>query len=217
VWNNLGNVYLDRGDLDQAVRHYTRAIELLPKAAAAYTNRARAYFRMGRYPEAIRDCTESIALRPDEPTVYFTRATALYWLQEYSAAWLTFARASGTGVNRTPIRAGSHRKIAVPGHRPEHNPIGMRPGSAGVLFHHLFRGRDEFLDVVDADLERGLFVRRQRNFQDLFDATRPQHGWHADEVSADAILLVAVGRDRQDAFLVLDDRLGHLNGGGRGA
>src|SRR5207247_9804681 len=49
-----------------------------------------------------------------------------------------------------------------------------------------------------------------------FNAVFAQHARHADEVAADPVFLVAIGSARQDALLVLDDRLGHRHGGGGG-
>ena len=45
---------------------------------------------------------------------------------------------------------------------------------------------------------------------------KAQHAGDADEVAADAVFLLAVRRARQDALLVLDDALGHLDRRGGG-
>jgi tetratricopeptide (TPR) repeat protein len=52
--SNLGNLLLDEGRIEEAVRHYDAAIAADPHYAVAYANLAAAHRRAGRYQEAVR-------------------------------------------------------------------------------------------------------------------------------------------------------------------
>ena len=45
-----------------SIKDYTRAIEINPKNAGAYNNRANAYFDKGLYDEAISDCDKALKI-----------------------------------------------------------------------------------------------------------------------------------------------------------
>src|SRR5947208_802066 len=70
--------------------------------------------------------------------------------------------------------------------------------------------------MLDAALEHLALVLVQLDLDDPLDAVGAQDAGDADEVAADAVLLVAVDGAGEDALLVADDRLGHLHGGGGG-
>ena len=44
---------------DEAIAKYTKTIELDPKLAVPYGNRAYAYYNKGDYDKAIADCTKA--------------------------------------------------------------------------------------------------------------------------------------------------------------
>ncbi len=52
---DLGDEYTKQSQWEQAIAEYTRAIELDPKLAVAYNNRAYAYWSLGRRTQAIAD------------------------------------------------------------------------------------------------------------------------------------------------------------------
>jgi tetratricopeptide (TPR) repeat protein len=57
-----GNAFYARGDNDQAIADYDRAIGLNPKEAAAYSNRGRAFYAKGENDRAIADFTQAIQI-----------------------------------------------------------------------------------------------------------------------------------------------------------
>jgi Flp pilus assembly protein TadD len=59
-----------------AVKEYTKAIQLNPKDALAYHNRAVAHCRQGSYQQAVHDFTNAIKFDPNNATVYYNRAIA---------------------------------------------------------------------------------------------------------------------------------------------
>lgn len=85
VWSNLGNVHLEQGRLELALRDYTRAVELAPKAPVPYVNRALAHESLAlqgtkggavyqcELQAALDDLSIAIQLDPSEFTAYFNR------------------------------------------------------------------------------------------------------------------------------------------------
>jgi len=68
----------EKGELDQAIDDFTKAIELDPKLAFAYNNRGNVYRKKGNYDQAISDYTKAIEIAPAETQIYINRAYAYY-------------------------------------------------------------------------------------------------------------------------------------------
>ena len=62
LWNNLCLYQSNAGLNDRALLACERAIELNPRMANAYANKARAFERLGREPEAIDYYNRALAL-----------------------------------------------------------------------------------------------------------------------------------------------------------
>ena len=60
-------------EYDEAIKHYTKAIELKPDSKAAYQNRGNIYHKIRDFDRALADYTELIKQYPDDPEVYFGR------------------------------------------------------------------------------------------------------------------------------------------------
>lgn len=61
---NRGNAYVMKGQIDQAIADYGKAIELNPWYDSAYSNRGNAYFAKGEFDNAMADYTKAIELNP---------------------------------------------------------------------------------------------------------------------------------------------------------
>lgn len=77
----------------QAIADYSRAIELDPHSASAYSNRGFAYYNLKRFNEAITDCSRAIELDPNFAYVHHNRGFAYYNLQQYHQALKDFEQA----------------------------------------------------------------------------------------------------------------------------
>lgn len=64
AFNNCGNAYFAKGDLDRAIEDYSQAIKISPQFNAAFNNRGTAYFAEHDYDRAIRDFSEAIRIEP---------------------------------------------------------------------------------------------------------------------------------------------------------
>jgi len=68
---NLGNLLLERGEIDAAIARYEAAAAADPEYAVAYLNLGAAYKRANRFPEAVRAMRHAHRLegrRPARPT-----------------------------------------------------------------------------------------------------------------------------------------------------
>ena len=81
-----GRRYNGLGRYEQAVDDLSKAIELDPENAGAFTNRGLALFALGRYDQSVADLTLRSSSRRETPIPYFNRAEVLYRLGERDKA-----------------------------------------------------------------------------------------------------------------------------------
>lgn len=60
-----GDMWFKKGDLEKAIYHYTKALELNPQDDAAYFSRAKARHEKGDFEKAVADYTKALELNPD--------------------------------------------------------------------------------------------------------------------------------------------------------
>ena len=82
----LGNQSYQKGDYDEAIKHYSKAIELDSNYVSAYYNRGSAYGQKGGHNLAIADYSKVIELKPDYVGAYFNRGLAYWAKREYKRA-----------------------------------------------------------------------------------------------------------------------------------
>jgi tetratricopeptide (TPR) repeat protein len=81
--NREGVALLDKQERDEAIKKFSRAVEIDPKFADAYTNRARAYYEKHDYDRAHDDATRAIDLDRKAARAYVYRAAAYDKLDQY--------------------------------------------------------------------------------------------------------------------------------------
>jgi tetratricopeptide (TPR) repeat protein len=62
---NLGNVFMDRGQFDQAIRHYQYAVQLRPNGVPALVNAATCYNLMGQNAQAEKALRDAVRVDPN--------------------------------------------------------------------------------------------------------------------------------------------------------
>ena len=67
---------MDKGQYDQALFDFTKAIELNPKDADAYINRGFVYDKKGQYDQAISNFTKALEINPKYAEAYCNRGIA---------------------------------------------------------------------------------------------------------------------------------------------
>jgi tetratricopeptide (TPR) repeat protein len=73
LYNSRGSAYHDRGDLDQAIADYTKAIEIDPLNVEGYINRGAAHLSKNQMDLAISDYNKSIEISPRYAEAYNNR------------------------------------------------------------------------------------------------------------------------------------------------
>ncbi|KAJ8958425.1 hypothetical protein NQ318_002211 [Aromia moschata] len=86
-----GNEAFKNNDWDQAVKLYTKAINLTTSEtrdlSIYYKNRAAAYLKLEKYEAALEDCDKSLEIVPMDPKALFRRCQALEALEKYEEAY----------------------------------------------------------------------------------------------------------------------------------
>ena len=80
------------GDYEAAIAYYTEAVELNPRAAAAYVNRGVAYESTGDLDRALRDYGKALGLEP-KPEAYHNRGNVHFKRGEYDRAVRDYGKA----------------------------------------------------------------------------------------------------------------------------
>jgi len=65
-WYNLGNGFLQKGDLDQAIASYRQAIKINPRYADTCANLGVAFFKQGRIREALDSWQQALEINPNQ-------------------------------------------------------------------------------------------------------------------------------------------------------
>src|SRR5690606_12328893 len=64
AYSNRANAWKEKGVLDQALRDYTEAIRLNPRAVLARTNRVEVHIKRGDFEKALHDVKAALQLDP---------------------------------------------------------------------------------------------------------------------------------------------------------
>jgi tetratricopeptide (TPR) repeat protein len=91
--NGRGIAHRLKGNYDDAIADYSRAIKLKDDFAAAFSNRGLAYAKSGRYREAIPDFNRAVALDPNNPMTWLKRGNAYFDMGDIDTAIKDWSRA----------------------------------------------------------------------------------------------------------------------------
>lgn len=84
--SNLGNIYQEQGQLDQAVACYRQALRINPRFAGVHNNLGAALERLGLLADAVASYQEALRLAPDYTEAGRNLARALRQLEQRAAA-----------------------------------------------------------------------------------------------------------------------------------
>src|SRR5208283_624018 len=95
---NLGNTHHQRGEFDQAVSAYQRAVELNPHDAESWNNLGKTFKELNRLDDALAAYARALELQPDFAVAHCNKAIALLaagrsaeGFQEYEWRWRLFS------------------------------------------------------------------------------------------------------------------------------
>ena len=98
-----------RREYPQAIKNYTKAIDLDPEAVRAYRNRGIAYGSKGDYDRAIQDFNQALTLDPDNAFAYRRRGIAYGSKGDYDRAIQDFNQA----LTLDPDSAAAYRRRGI--------------------------------------------------------------------------------------------------------
>ena len=81
-----GNEYMRAKDYDEAIKAYSKSLELNPGEAATYCNRAMAYLRNKNYARCIEDANTTISMESDYVKAYHRRGKAYLATNKFELA-----------------------------------------------------------------------------------------------------------------------------------
>ena len=88
-----GNLAGDRHAWDLAVKHYSKAIDLNPRYAEAYTGRGTAYFELGEYERQLNDYQKASEIAPNNPQITLYLGNAYDDVGRYEDAIAAYKKA----------------------------------------------------------------------------------------------------------------------------
>lgn len=93
IWNKIGIAYHQLLQLDQAKRHYERAIKMNPKYAEAINNLGTLHYAKRSYRRAIGQYKKALKLTPDSASIYSNLGTAYFARKKYKEAFEAYTQA----------------------------------------------------------------------------------------------------------------------------
>ena len=107
--NNLGAVLLKKKQLDAAIDHFTKAIEIKPDEPSAFANLGNAWLQKGGLWQAIFQYQKAVELKPGEAGLHYNLANALLAQGEVDDA---IAEYQAT-LNINPNYADAHNNLGA--------------------------------------------------------------------------------------------------------
>lgn len=105
AYYNQGLANTENGNVELAIKDYTKAIEINPELVEAYISRGIAYSKKGEIELAIEDYSMAIKLNPEESDAYYYRSKAWLKLGEKENAKSDMKTGSRIGIDsRTASR-----------------------------------------------------------------------------------------------------------------
>jgi len=92
-YTNRGIAYVEKGQYDQAISEFNKALEINPKDTEAYYNRGLAYYDKGQYDKAISDYTKALEINPRDVEAHNNRGVAYGKKGQYDQAISDFTKA----------------------------------------------------------------------------------------------------------------------------
>ncbi|MCZ6775684.1 MAG: glycosyltransferase family 39 protein [Ignavibacteria bacterium] len=86
IHNNIGNVYLARGNIKSALAEYDIGYSLNPRQAISHFSRGTAFVSIQDWESALKACERAIEINPRFAPAYLNKGLTLYYMQRFPEA-----------------------------------------------------------------------------------------------------------------------------------
>lgn len=107
--NNLGTALARQGKLEQAIAHYSRAVQIDPEFAKAFSNLGSALARQGKLEKAITQYSTAVRIDPGSADFHYKLAVALTERRRSKEAIVHF----GEVLRMRPDDLDAHKNIGI--------------------------------------------------------------------------------------------------------
>jgi tetratricopeptide (TPR) repeat protein len=107
--NNLGEILVARGNIDEAVYHLSAALDLKPDIPEAHGNLANAFFKKGRYNEAVGQYRDMLELDPTNARAWHNMGFVLESVGRGDEAVIAYEEA----IQLNPAYAEAYVRLAA--------------------------------------------------------------------------------------------------------
>jgi len=91
-----------KGQYDQAILDFNKALKINPGYADVYNNRGIAYGGKGQYDQAILNFNKALEINPGYADAYYNRGIVYYSKKEYAKSWDDIKKAQDLGGQIPP-------------------------------------------------------------------------------------------------------------------
>jgi tetratricopeptide (TPR) repeat protein len=105
----LGNIYLQKREVDEAIVHYLKALEIKPGYAVTHYNLGVSLYTLGRIDQAFAQYEKAVALKPDYAEAHNNLGLILFQRGRLAEALAQYQKA----VELRPNYAEAHNNIGV--------------------------------------------------------------------------------------------------------
>jgi small glutamine-rich tetratricopeptide repeat-containing protein alpha len=168
---------MKNAEYEEAVAHYTKAIEANPKNAVYFCNRAAAYSRLDNNEQAIKDCKQALILDPCYGKAYGRLGIAYSNLNQ----WAEAVKAYENSLKYDPHNASYHTNLKLARERlidsmesaapPQHRPIDITQFINNESFLSMARemmANPDFQNIMSSIM--AMSQSGDTNFEALFQA-----------------------------------------------
>lgn len=131
-----GNTAFSEGKFEEAITHFSRAIELAPANHVLYSNRSASYASLHKYEEALADANKTVELKPDWAKGYSRLGAAYIGLKKYDDAESAYRKGLEHDSTNEALKSGLADAQAA-----KYKPRGF-PGGGPSPFGDIFSSPD---------------------------------------------------------------------------
>ena len=131
-----GNAAFSAGKFEEAITHFSEAIDSAPSNHVLYSNRSASYASLHKYEEALADANKTVELKPDWPKGYSRLGAAYIGLKRHDDAVSAYRKGLEHDPNNEALKSGLSDAQAA-----KSKPRGF-PGGGASPFGDIFSGPD---------------------------------------------------------------------------